>query len=104
MYNLEGGDFMICLVVDVEIKDGKQEELLKIIKPLIEGSQKEEGCIEYHFYKQSDSDISYVFIEKWKDQAALDFHKQTPHYLENAPKLVDLIAKPVIMRSFELVA
>jgi len=94
---------MICLVVEVEIKDGKQEELLNIIKPLVEGSQKEEGCIEYHFYKQSDSDTSYVFIEKWKDQEALDFHNQTPHFLENVPKLVELLATPIIGKSFELV-
>ena len=38
----------------------------------------EEGVIYYDLYKQDDT--TYLFLEKYKDQAALDIHRKTDYY------------------------
>ena len=93
---------MLCLVVNIEAKEGKQDEMLALIKPLVAASQKEEGCIEYNFYKQLDSPTSFAFIEKWKDQAALDFHEKQDHFTSAVPKMGELCAAPPVVKKFDL--
>ena len=93
---------MVCLVVNIEVQDGKQDEMLALVKPLVEASQKEEGCIEYNFYQQLDSPTSFAFIEKWKDQAALDFHEKQDHFTYAVPKMGPLCAAPPVVKKFDL--
>ena len=93
---------MLCLVVNIEAQEGKQDEMLALVKPLVAASQKEEGCIEYNFYQNLDSPTSFAFIEKWKDQAALDFHHNQDHFTAAVPKMGPLCAKPPEVKQFDL--
>ncbi|SHN73316.1 putative quinol monooxygenase [Desulfovibrio litoralis] len=93
---------MILLVVKLKLQAGKKDEFFNIAKPLIEASQKEAGNIEYHLYEESNEPDTVAFIEKWKDQAALDYHEKTEHFINNINKLVALCAKPPIKNSFNM--
>ena len=81
---------MIVLVVNFQVKEGMKEAFSGVLAPLIEGSQKEEGCIEYDLYKDDQKENVFTLLEKWKDQAALDFHNETAHFKTYAPKLGEL--------------
>ena len=56
----------------------------EIVKPaaraFMTATRTEEGCASYQFYEDFDAPGSYIVVEQWRDQAALDAHGQTVHY------------------------
>lgn len=46
---------------------------------VIASTRTEEGCEEYGCYEDTQQRGRYVFIERWRDQGALDLHLATPH-------------------------
>ncbi|MCL2559221.1 MAG: antibiotic biosynthesis monooxygenase [Turicibacter sp.] len=90
---------MIVLVVNFEVKEGKKEEFLALIKPLIEGSQNEAGNIEYDLYVNTEKANGYILLEKWQDQAALDFHNTTEHYKVHGAKL-GVVCEEIVINRF----
>jgi len=84
---------MIVLVVNFEVKEGKKKEFLDVMDLLIDGSQKEEGCIMYEMYEDVENLNAFVLLEKWLDQAALDFHNTTDHFVAGFPKIQELCDK-----------
>ncbi len=93
---------MIVIVVKLTVSEEKKEELIAIIQHLVTCSQKEAGNIEYNLYANSDNANSFTIIEKWKDQAAFDFHEHTEHFVNNIDKLVSLCSSPPVMDKLTL--
>ena len=87
---------MIVLVVNFEVKVGKKDAFMEVMNQLVEGSQGEAGNIEYDLYADMEKSNAYVLLEKWKDQAALDFHRTMDHYTGNVDKLGELCSKVVV--------
>ncbi len=79
---------MISIVAKFTVNEGEEEKFLELIDPLGEASRAEEGCIEYILHKDVEKPLTYCLIEKWKDQAAVDFHNSTPHFKDTVPKIV----------------
>ena len=70
---------MIGVVATLKIKEGKAAEFETVANQLVEKvNANEEGVIYYDLYKQDDT--TYLFLEKYKDQAALDIHRKTDYY------------------------
>ena len=70
---------MIGVVATLKIKEGKGAEFEAVANQLVEKvNANEEGVIYYDLYKQDDT--TYLFLEKYKDQAALDIHRKTNYY------------------------
>jgi len=89
---------MIVLVVNLEVKEGKKEAFMDVIGRVIAGSQKEEGNIEYDLFADMEKPNAFVLLEKWKDEAALDFHKTTDHYTGNIEEVAALCDEVIINR------
>lgn len=74
---------MITLTVKYQCHPGKSAEVIDAIRrmsPLVK--QHEPGCHAYQV-SQSNEDPDALFLyEVYEDQAALDFHAQTPHFKE----------------------
>ncbi|MCE4564433.1 antibiotic biosynthesis monooxygenase [Maribellus sp. CM-23] len=81
---------MISIVAKFTVKQGKETEFLKLINELGEASRAEAGCLEYILHKDVKNANIYCLIEKWKDQEAVDFHNNTPHFTGIVPKIVEL--------------
>ena len=94
---------MIVIVLKLEVQQGKKEEFVEIAKRMVEGSQKEAGNIEYNLYEGLDEENVVAFIEKWKDQPALDLHEKMEHFTGNIGKLKSLCAKPPVRDRFDIV-
>ena len=57
------------------IKEGREEDCLKVMKELMQSTWTEdEGCICYYFYLKPDSQREGVFHERWRDMDALQAH------------------------------
>lgn len=71
---------MIKVTAKHIVKENCHEELLLILKELVEKSSLEKGCISYKLYKDMDSDDIYTIIEEWQDIESLNNHFNTVHF------------------------
>ena len=70
---------MIGVIATLKIKEGKGAEFVAVANQLVEKVNANEGGVVYYdLYKQDET--TYVFLEKYKDQAALDIHQKTDYY------------------------
>lgn len=95
---------MIAFVSIITVQEGKKEEFLHSAGQMAEGSRMEEGNVEYHIYEQMDAENTVAFIEKWKDQEALDLHETMEHFTSNIGKLKAFCAKPPMRSCFSMIS
>ena len=89
---------MVGLIAKLPIKEGKMQEAVEAIKELMADVMKEEGTLSYTMNRGGRSEPNtLVMMERYRDQAALDFHSSTPHikaFFAKAGELLD--GKPEI--------
>ena len=85
---------MIVLIAKNTLQEGKQEEFVRIAKKMVEETRKEEGCISYDLVKDETDDVAFCFIEKYKDEAALEAHRASAYFQTYVPMLGALRTKP----------
>jgi quinol monooxygenase YgiN len=61
-------------------KDDKIEELKALLGTMVQASRIEKGCLLYNIYQMKDKPNTFVVIEAWEDEKALEDHKNSPHY------------------------
>jgi len=70
---------MIGVVATLKIQEGKGKDFEAIANQLVEKVKaNEDGVVYYDLYKKDDT--TYVFLERYKDEAALDIHRKTDYY------------------------
>ncbi|MDN3955807.1 putative quinol monooxygenase [Sporolactobacillus laevolacticus] len=72
---------MILIHALFRVKPEKRDQFLSETKPLVAGSQAEEGNISYELYENTQVPNSFIMVEEWKDQNAVDTHNQTEHFV-----------------------
>ncbi len=86
---------MIHIVVQIEPKPDKVEAFLELALFDAQNSRKEPGCLRFDVLKALDNPPRFAFYEVYKDEAAVQAHRQTPHYarwiqeieaLQNVPR------------------
>lgn len=68
----------ITLFCPIKAAPGKGEKMQAALLALAEATRKEPGNICYRLHTTADPD-EFMIYEQWQDEAALDFHMQTPH-------------------------
>ena len=96
---------MIHVVAIITAKPGMRENVLEIAKANIPAVRAEDGCIEYSLaidaeglgsFQTKFGPDTFVFIEKWRDAAALKAHAAAPHMAVYGAKVKDMLAGRVI--------
>ncbi|MBO4887149.1 MAG: antibiotic biosynthesis monooxygenase [Firmicutes bacterium] len=82
---------MLKIVAKSKIKEGMLDQYLAAVKPLVLGSQAEEGNVSYTMNILRGSENVVAFIEVWKDQAAFEYHIKTEHFTTILPTLKDFV-------------
>jgi len=72
----------ITVVARWQPASGALGEVLALIAELRPKSLAEPGCLAYEVYQSVDVPRSILLVERYRDQAALDAHKQSAHYQE----------------------
>lgn len=95
---------MIGVVATITVKDGQGAEFETAAKALIAAVRANEpGCKLYALHK-GEQPNTYVFMERYEDEAALAAHRQTTHFKELGAKMGPFMAgRPVVMRMQEVV-
>lgn len=81
------------ILARIYIKPGKEAEFISAAKMMIENTHKEEGCLEYMLYQDPYESTNFIFVEKYKDQAAIDFHFGTSYFAEFGDLISDMTSK-----------
>jgi (4S)-4-hydroxy-5-phosphonooxypentane-2,3-dione isomerase len=71
---------MIVLKVDLQVKPGMGEKCKELIRHLHEHSRKEPGCVQYVGHQSTEDPRKFMFYEVYKDEAALQAHRDSAHF------------------------
>lgn len=77
------------IVASITPKPGKFDAVEQVLTRLIPEVHKEEGCDLYALHKGKDR---FIFVEKWRDMAALGAHGRGPNIKALNEGLKDLVA------------
>jgi quinol monooxygenase YgiN len=70
---------MLLLTAFIQVAPTDREAIQAALPGVIAATRAEEGCEDYGCYEDTQSPGRYVFVERWRDKAALDRHLGTPH-------------------------
>lgn len=94
---------MIVINAEFYIIPEQKQKFLNEISELIKESRKEEGCLSYQLYQAITDENSFVMVEKWENQQAIELHnkmshlqnfaEKVPNYSRNAPKITVSLVK-----------
>ena len=96
---------MIHVIAIITAKPGQRETILAAARANIPAVQAEDGCIEYSLATDAEGmgsfqtrfgEDTFVFVEKWRDPAALKAHAAAPHMAAYGAKVKELVASRVI--------
>ena len=71
---------MVTLTATLTAKEGNEKKVEEILLGLVKGTATEDGALEYRLHRVIGTPGKFRFIEKFKDQAAFDFHANTEHF------------------------
>jgi quinol monooxygenase YgiN len=86
---------MVVLAVTWMAKAGKETEVADIFSKLTAESRKEPGCAMFQVHRHRTETRRFFIYEQYKDDAALESHRATPHFLQYAKKELPKVADRV---------
>jgi autoinducer 2-degrading protein len=81
---------MICWTVLMTVKAGREQETADMFRSYVKLVQTEPGCMRFDVLQSRKDPRRFMLYELYRDDAALDVHRRTPHFLEYSPKIQDL--------------
>ena len=78
---------LIRMNCTLEVKNGKEEEVLKDAVELVNKSLKDEGVVDYDILKSCTRNNQFLIFETWKNQDCLNKHMNSEHFKKLVPKI-----------------
>ncbi len=95
---------MIGVVAKLKIAPGKEVAFEAAAKDLMaQVKANEPGALTYQLYKSKTEADTYIFMEEYSSQAALDGHGKTEYFLAAGPKIGACLAAPPQIEYFDMV-
>lgn len=94
---------MVVLAVTWMAKQGRENEVVGIFSKLIEESRKEPGCLMYLVHRHKTDPRRFFVYEQYKDDAALEAHRSSPHFLQYARKELPKLGDRIEGQLYELI-
>lgn len=83
---------MIVLAVTWQAKTGHEKEVATLFEKLTKESRREPGCLMYQVHRHKEKPGLFFIYEQYKDEAALDAHRNSAHFLDYARKQLPAVA------------
>ncbi len=83
---------MVVLAVTWMAKAGREAEVAALFSKLTDESRKEPGCAMFLVHRHRTEARRFFIYEQYKDDAALEAHRSTPHFLQYAKKDLPKVA------------
>ena len=75
---------MISFTVRMTFRPDDREEITRILLELTPASRAEPGCVTYIPHRVESDPNTIVIYEQYRDQAALEAHRASPHFAKYA--------------------
>ncbi|MYM75824.1 antibiotic biosynthesis monooxygenase [Duganella sp. FT134W] len=72
----------LIVVATITAKEGNEVLVREALERVVPPSRAEAGCLRYDLNIDIGNHASFVMLEAWRDQDALDAHEATPHFLD----------------------
>jgi quinol monooxygenase YgiN len=92
---------MVVLAVTWMAKAGHEADVAPLFAKLTEESRKETGCLMFQAHRHKTEPRRFFVYEQYKDDAALEAHRSTAHFLQYARKDLPKVADRVEGQLFE---
>lgn len=93
---------LIVVAGKIQIKSSQKEKFIELAEKCLIPSRKEPGSLSYSFYEDQTQPNTFLYFEEWRDQAALDYHFQTPYFKEFIAQASDLFVSPPEIKVYEI--
>jgi len=100
--SVQPADFQKMITARVFIKPGSESDFLAAAQVMVTNSNKEEGCQGYMLYQDPFEKTNFIFVERYKNQAAIDAHFTTPYFKEFGTKTADMTSQPMEVKIFDI--
>ena len=87
-------DSQVFIFATLKPQSGKEAGAKTFLQGMCAPSRAEEGCIFYNLYSSQEDSGTFHFFECWRNQSALDAHREMPHYKKFRENLEDLMEGP----------
>lgn len=84
----------VIVVATFKAREGKAEEVIAGLTPVIEQTHAEAGCLSYALHRDVNDPQTLVLIERWTSQVALESHFQQPYMAGIGDLAAELLAEP----------
>jgi quinol monooxygenase YgiN len=92
--SVQAADYQKMINAKVFIKPGREADFISAAKTMIENSNKEEGCLGYMLYQDPYEKTNFIFVEKYINQAAIDFHFGTSYFKDFGDQIAEMTSMP----------
>jgi quinol monooxygenase YgiN len=75
---------MLSFTVRMRFEEADHDAIRQHLVALTHGSRQEPGCVSYIAHFVSDEPSTVLIYEQYADDAALEAHRNTPHFKEHA--------------------
>lgn len=75
---------MISFTVRLTFEDGNRNAIAELVRKLTPASRQEPGCVNYIAHFVEDEPATVLIYEQYVDEAALEYHRNSPHFEEYA--------------------
>ena len=82
------------IIASLTILDEADEVMIvNALHTLVNATREEEGNLSYDLYCDINNPLTYIFIEEWESENAIDKHNASPHFLH----FVDAVREKVTL-------
>ena len=95
-------EYKKMITAKVFVKPGREADFIDAAKKMVENANKEEGCLGYMLYQDPYDKTNFIFVERYINQAAIDFHFETPYFKEFGTITADMTSKPAEVKILDI--
>ncbi len=93
---------MIVVYAECLVSGQMTDAYLQLAGELIEKTRAEQGNISYELIHCREGKNVYAFLERWKDQDALNAHMHSSHFTTIFPKIEKLLICPAKLNTYTI--
>jgi quinol monooxygenase YgiN len=71
---------LITATLRIRVSTDKKEEVVRLLRSLIDPTRVETGCLSCHLYQDVNDERAVIWMEQWRSQGDLNRHVRTPQY------------------------
>ncbi|KZE68999.1 monooxygenase [Fictibacillus phosphorivorans] len=91
---------MIIIHAGLTVQKEKEAAFLAEVKALVEASRAESGNIQYDLMKDTEKESTFLMVEVWESQEAVQKHNTSEHFVAFGQKAQSFMAAPTDVKIY----